>query len=113
MNGHDVDRPVDRPDMPEELRPDPAEVARLLAALAAIPRAELPDGKARDVLAYQIRLGHVDNLYTPLGCDHHNISWGDMAAWMDPRQRVTDWVAGGARHDQTNGQTSDHGGEAQ
>jgi len=43
--------------------------------------------------------------------DYHNIAWGDMAPWMDPRQRVADWVAGGARHNQASG-ADGHGGEA-
>lgn len=93
MNSH-TDRPdmPDMPDMPDELRPDPTDVARLLTALEAIPRAELPDGKARDGLAYAIRKGHVDNLYQPLGADYWNISWDDLPSWMDPRQRVSEWV---------------------
>ena len=79
------------PNLPDELRPDPGAVARLLAILDTIPREELPDGKARQVLITAIRMGHVDNLYRPHMATYWNISWNDLPAWMDPRQRVTEW----------------------
>lgn len=76
--------------------PDPAEVAdtkRLLATLAAIPRDELPNGDDRDMLAWLIEHGYVDNLYTPFGCPTHTIAWAHRPAWRDPRERVSDWLA--------------------
>ena len=72
--------------------PDPQEVAQLLATLERIPRAELPDGDARRILAIAIRAGEVDNLYRPLGADYHNIAWANREPWEDPRQRVSRWV---------------------
>ena len=68
----------------------------LLAALDRIPRSELPDGLDRNALAMLIRAGFVDNLYQPFGCDYHNIAWR-RAPWVDPRERVSHWLA--ARRD--------------
>lgn len=72
---------------------DPADIAYLLAILARIPRRELPEGAARQVLAAAIRAGRVDNLYRPIGADDYNIAWRDRPAWADPRQRLSAYVA--------------------
>ena|SRR5487761_2606504 len=84
---------TDRPDMHEELRPDPAGMAWLLAALEAIPRAELPDGPARDLLTRYCRAGAVDNLYRPFGADYWLIAWATLPPERDPRQSLNDWLA--------------------
>jgi hypothetical protein len=81
------------PHTPAHASPDPAHIAQLLTALDGVPRAELPDGPDRDVLAQLIRWGMVDNLYTPMGADYHNIAWANRPAWADPRERISDWLA--------------------
>lgn len=68
------------------------EIEQLLVALERIPRSELPDGPDRDALAQLIRLGEVDNLYSPLGADYHNIAWATDNLQADPRERVTAWL---------------------
>lgn len=73
-------------------RSDEREKSALLATLEAIPRDELPDGLARDTLAYAITIGYVDNLYRPLGHDYWNLNWAHAAPSEDPRERVADWA---------------------
>lgn len=82
--------PKPHPDLLKEPTP---EIAQLLAALEAIPRSELPDGKLRDLLAKLVRVGSVDNIYQPFGANYHNIAWADRFPWQDPRQRISDWLA--------------------
>lgn len=77
---------------PAHASPDPAHIAQLLAALATVPREELPDGDDRDILAQLIHWGFVDNLYTPMGAAYHNIAWAHYPAWADPRERIADWL---------------------
>jgi hypothetical protein len=76
-------------------RPDQttAHTRQLLMALAEVPRDELPNGPDREALAQLIRMGFVDNLYTPIGHAYHNIAWTHRPAWMDPRERISEWVA--------------------
>jgi hypothetical protein len=72
---------------------DATDIAYLLAILARIPRREMPDGAARRALAEAIRAGRVDNLYRPACADYWNIAWRDRPAWVDPRQRLSAYVA--------------------
>ena len=69
------------------------EITYLLTALDAVPRDELPDGDARAHLVECIREGLIDNVYRPMGADYHNIAWATRQPWVDPRQRISDFLA--------------------
>jgi len=86
---------------PAHASPDPHHVVQLLLALANVPRAELPDGPDRNALEMLIRFGRVDNLYTPMGADYHNIAWAMYPVWADPRESISDWLAARRHFDAT------------
>lgn len=81
------------PHTPAHASPDPAHIAQLLTALEGVSRDELPNDDDREALVKLIRFGMVDNLYTPLGADYHNIAWALYPVWADPRERISDWLA--------------------
>ena len=76
----------------DDTTPSDDELAALFALLDRIPRSALPDGADRDALARCIRLGDIDNLYTPFGApDDWLIAWS-TPSWVDPRQRLSEWL---------------------
>jgi len=68
-----------------------AAIAELLAAVAAIPRDELPDGDARQALSAAVRAGAVIGVYRALGFPLHNIELRDVPRDIDPRASCADW----------------------
>lgn len=68
-----------------------ATIAQLLAAVAAIPRDELPDGDARQALADAVRAGDVIGVYKPHTYPLHNIELRDVPRDIDPRVSCADW----------------------
>lgn len=71
---------------------DTLEVRVVLAALDRVPRRELPDGPARAALVEAIRSGRIYHVYRPMAADYYVIAWNDRPAWVDPRQRLSDFL---------------------
>lgn len=69
-----------------------ADVSYLLNELARVPRAELPDGAAREALAAAIRRGEIDGCYRPFGATQHNLTWAHLAPTLDPRVTIAQWL---------------------
>jgi len=101
MQHHSISRVTQetpqRPDFPasspDPLTPDPYVVRRTLRELDDVPRAELPNGGAREALAEAIRAGVVDRIYRPLGADYHNLTLTICEADVDPCRTIAEWRA--------------------